>query len=87
MKKSLLFISCEEAQHICDKSQYNEASLMEKVKLNIRLLWCKITRSYTSRNGKLTKCMKESEVECLNSNERIEMNDQFQRELTNQDHN
>ena len=40
MKKSILFISCEEAHNICDKSQYGEATGWERVKLGIRLCWC-----------------------------------------------
>ena len=43
MKKSILFISCEEAHHICDKNQYGEATAWERFKLGIRLSWCKIT--------------------------------------------
>lgn len=64
-KKGLLFISCEEAQHICDKSQYDEASTWEKIKLNLRLSWCRVTRAYYKRNTKLTDKIKESNVDCL----------------------
>ncbi|WP_299557077.1 hypothetical protein [Seonamhaeicola sp.] len=67
-KKGFLFISCEEAQYICDKAQYDEASLWEKFKLNIRLSWCKITRAYYKNNTMLTKKIKESNVECLDPN-------------------
>ena len=84
MKKRIFFISCEEAQHICDKSQYAEATLWEKVKLNIRLSWCKITRAYTKNNRKLTKAIQTSNIECLKQNERKELNDHFQHELENQ---
>lgn len=65
MKKSLLFVSCEEAQHLCDKAQYDEASLLDKIKLNLRISWCKVTRAYYKRNIKLTEKIKESKVECL----------------------
>lgn len=64
-KKGILFISCEEAKHICDKAQYNEASLWEKIELNIRLSWCKFTKAYYKNNTKLTQKLKESQVECL----------------------
>lgn len=65
MKKSLLFVSCEEAKHICDKAQYDEASLLDKVKFNIRVSWCRVTRAYYKRNIKLTQKIEESKVECL----------------------
>ena len=55
MKKSILFITCDEAKHICDRSQYGEASVWEKFKLNVRLSWCAVTRAYSRRNRKLTK--------------------------------
>ncbi|TWO31783.1 hypothetical protein E1J38_011945 [Seonamhaeicola sediminis] len=64
-KQSFLFVSCDEAQHICDKAQYDEASPWEKFKLKIRLSYCKITRAYYKSNTMLTKRIKESKVECL----------------------
>lgn len=50
-----LFISCEEATIICSKAQYNEATLLEKVKLNIHILQCKICARFAKQNGKLTE--------------------------------
>ncbi|MEQ3796408.1 hypothetical protein AAFP94_14565 [Flavobacteriaceae bacterium MJ-SS4] len=64
-KKYKLFVSCDVANHVCDKTQYNEASLWEKIKLNIHLVYCKACRKYTQNNQKLTKAVKESEVQCL----------------------
>jgi len=86
MKKSFLFITCEEAKHICDKSQYGEATLWEKLKLNIRLSWCKITRAYTKRNRTLTKTMKSSNVDCLKQSEQQELKEKFENQLKNQSH-
>lgn len=84
MKKSILFISCEEAKHICDKSQYGEANLWERFKLSLRLSWCKITRAYTKNNNALTKVIKESKVEALNSNELNSLEKEFQKQLEKQ---
>ncbi len=50
-----LFISCDEATTICTKNQYKEATLMEKIKLNIHLLSCKICGLYSKQNVKLTE--------------------------------
>ncbi|MCB0445667.1 MAG: hypothetical protein R2812_11140 [Gelidibacter sp.] len=85
MKKNLLFISCEEAYHICDKSQYNEASFWEKLKLNLRYTWCKFTRAYVKRNKKLTKIVKNSNVNCLQNAERQHLKQQFEKQLKNHD--
>lgn len=84
MKKSILFISCEEAHIICDKNQYGEASAWEKFKLGLRLSWCKITRAYTKNNKALTKCIKESQVEALNNEELTDIKQAFEKHLEKQ---
>ena len=81
MKKSFLFISCEEAQHICDKRQYGEATGWERVKLGLRLSWCRITQAYVTKNNKLTEVMNKAEVDCLNNNERSKLKKEFEKEL------
>lgn len=81
MKKSFLFVSCEEAQHICDKRQYGEATGWERVKLAIRLSWCRITRAYSNKNNKLTEAMQKAEVNCLKNEERDKLKEQFEKEL------
>lgn len=82
MKKGFLFISCEEAQHICDKAQYDEAGVWEKIKLNIRLSWCRVTRAYYKRNTKLTNVVKSSNTNCLDPKERENMALKFKEELS-----
>ncbi len=81
MKKSFLFVSCEEAKHICDKTQYNEATGWERIKLGIRLSWCKFTKAYSKNNGKLTKVIEKAEVNCMKEDEREKLNQQFEKEL------
>ena len=54
-KSTKLFIDCEEAKHICDKAQYNETTWWELFRLNIRLLYCNITRAYSKRNQNLSR--------------------------------
>ena len=48
-------ITCDEATTICDKNQYGEATLLDKIKLNIHFIRCKICSLYTKQNGILTK--------------------------------
>lgn len=81
MKKSFLFISCEEAKHICDKSQYDEATGWERIKLAIRLSWCRVTKAYSNRNNKLTDVIEHAEVDCLKNDERNNIKQQFEKEL------
>ena len=56
---------CDKANHTCDKTQYKEASLWEKIKLNMHLIYCRACREYTNNNSKLTKIISKSKVECL----------------------
>lgn len=55
MNRLKIIISCDEANHSCDKSQYKEASFWEKVKLNIHLIYCAACRKYTKNNKNLTQ--------------------------------
>ncbi len=77
-----LFVSCEQAKHICDKNQYGEASVVEIIKLNIRLIYCKVTRAYSKRNTKLTKTLKKSNIQSFSSSEKQVMKQRLQEELT-----
>ncbi|PIA81176.1 hypothetical protein BFR04_15805 [Gaetbulibacter sp. 4G1] len=63
--KIKVVIPCDEANHVCDKTQYKDATLWEKIKLNIHLIYCRACRKYTKNNTKLTKEIKKSKVECL----------------------
>lgn len=80
-KNYKIFVSCDVANHVCDKTQYNEATLWEKIKLNIHLLYCKACKEYTKNNQKLTRVIKKSEVECLDAATKEKMKSQFNAEL------
>jgi hypothetical protein len=82
MKKRFLFISCEEAKHICDKAQYGEANAWERLKLSIRLSYCRFTKTYSKNNNKLTEVVHKAEVTCLKRNEREKIQKQFEQELS-----
>ncbi len=81
MKKNFLFISCEEAKHICDKSQYGEATGWERIKLTLRLTWCRVTKAYSKKNSKLSDVIEHAEVDCLKKDERNKLKKQFEEEL------
>lgn len=77
-----LKVKCQEANHICDKSQYKEATFWEKVKLNIHLLYCRACRNYTARNAKLTKVINNPEVSSMPENDKSELKKQLMEELS-----
>ena len=75
-------MKCEEAGHVCDKSQYKEASLWEKVKLNFHLLYCKACREYTKNNMKLTKAFNNSEIKTMPLNDKKEIKEKLHQEIS-----
>jgi len=87
MKKSFLFVNCDEAQHICDKAQYGEATDWEKAKLKLRLFYCHVTKTYSRKNTKLTETIESSKVQCLKAEERNKLQSEFEKELSKQDQN
>lgn len=81
MSKFKITIPCDEANHVCDKTQYNNATLWEKIKLNIHLIYCRACRKYTANNSKLTKAIKKSDVECLDKTSKDLMKRDFEKTL------
>jgi hypothetical protein len=78
------FIPCDEANHVCDKTQYKEATLWEKIKLNLHLAYCRACRKYTKNNTKLTQKIKESKIECLDKAYKESMKKDFEEILKKQ---
>ncbi len=75
-----IFFKCNEAVHVCDKSQYNEASFIEKLKLQLHILRCKICRKHVTQNHKLTKAVKTANIKTLNSEEKQKIKNRLQQE-------
>ena len=73
-KENSIKTACEKANHVCDKTQYEEATWVEKIKLTLHLIYCRACRKYSSNNQKLTKVIKDSKVECMNSKEKETLN-------------
>ena len=82
-KKNKILINCEEAMHICNKSQHKEATFWDKIRLNIRLIYCHITREYVKKNSKLTKLVNDKNVVCMDKKEKDQLKQEFKKELQN----
>lgn len=54
MSKKIM-IKCDEASTICDKKQYNEATFLEKIKLQLHLFLCKKCGLYSEQNKMMSK--------------------------------
>lgn len=57
-------ITCGEATKICDKSQYGEASFIEKIKHRIHFLQCKFCKMYSKQNTFLSILFRKKAIEC-----------------------
>ena len=53
-----LKITCDQATTICDKNQYSEATIKDKIKLYIHLVACRICVKYTKQNTTLSNLYK-----------------------------
>lgn len=78
-----LKITCEEATLICTKSQYGEATLLDKFKLNLHFVYCKICRKFSKQNSQLSdmcnlaKQHKEAKKACLCERDKKEWKEQI----------
>ncbi len=84
IKKLRLILKCKDANHLCDKTQYNEISFLEKLKLRIHLMHCHTCKKYTKYNIKLTKTIKHSNISCLDNNCKKAMKTTFNKALKEQ---
>ncbi len=66
---SKLFINCDEATTICDKSQYGEASLMERIRLSLHLALCRHCKKYTRQNSLMTDVYNRFATPCEGSDQ------------------
>jgi len=61
-------ISCDKATQICNKSQYGEATILEKIKLNIHTFLCNRCKTYSKQNSLITKLLGKYLKPCDGSN-------------------
>lgn len=76
-----LFLKCHEAAYLCDKNQYKEISISEKLKLKLHLLLCKLCNKYARKNQKLTNTLKAVEIKTLNPESKLQLKEKLQKEL------
>jgi hypothetical protein len=74
-------INCEEAAHICNKSQYKEAGLWEIIKLKLHHVYCKACLKHSQMNSKLTKLCNNSELQVLDESIKNDMKKELEKQL------
>ncbi len=68
-----MMISCEKAAIICNKTQYNEATFAERIKLKFHLLVCKVCSKFSKKNAQLTHLCEKSKLYSLSEEEKMKM--------------
>ena len=74
-------LDCSKAENYCDKQQYNEARLFEKIKLRVHLLFCETCQKYTSKNSRLTNLVKKASIKTCTKKEKEKFKRKIQRHL------
>jgi len=72
-------ISCEEATHICNKSQYKEASFWEIVKLKLHTVYCKTCAYYSKKNTRFTSLCDRANLQSLTDDDKEKMKEKLQK--------
>jgi len=82
--KVKILVPCKEANHVCDKIQYEEASFWEKIKLSMHLIYCRACRKYSINNNRLSNTIKTSKVACLDKKCKDAMKKELDKAMKNQ---
>ncbi|WP_222984935.1 hypothetical protein [Flagellimonas meishanensis] len=74
-------ISCEEASHICTRSQYEEASFWEILKLRLHILYCKACAKFSKKNKTLTSLCDRADLHTLSDSEKEAMKNELEKQF------
>jgi hypothetical protein len=79
-------ISCDDATAICDKNQYGEATLYDKIRLSFHLLVCKYCKTYSKQNNLMSQLFGKHLSPCdgsekLTKEEKLELGKNLQNKL------
>ncbi len=76
-----LFLKCNEAAHVCDKIQYKEVGLWDKIALRVHLIMCTICRNYSKQNVKLTHIINSANIKTLCSEDKHRLKTRLTQEI------
>ncbi|KKO07827.1 hypothetical protein LCGC14_0051690 [marine sediment metagenome] len=72
-----MMISCEKAANICNRHQYREATVWEKIQLKFHLTMCKTCAKHSAGNKKLTSLCNQAKLTVLSDEEKRKMKETF----------
>ncbi len=74
-------ISCDKATILCNKTQYGEATFIEKLKLRYHLFICKTCAMFTIKNTRLTSLCEKAVLHSLSEKEKMDLKENIQRKI------
>ncbi len=81
MNIGILF-KCSEAAHVCDKSQYHESSVFERVLMKLHQMMCRVCREHSSENTKLTKVIEKADLKTMPEDKKEDIRKIIQQEIS-----
>jgi len=72
---------CEKAATICNKTQYREATFIEKLKLQFHLIMCKTCSAFSKQNSEFTTLCEKANLQTLSEQEKNKMKEKLQNKL------
>ncbi len=72
-------ISCEEAALICNKTQYRESSLIDRLKLRLHIFICKACKVYVKKNTRLSTLCQKATLHALTESEKEDIRNRLEK--------
>ena len=73
-------MNCEDAQQICTKNQYKEATWREKLGLLMHLVICKACGAFSKKNAKLTHLCDQASLHSLTKSDKEQLKEVIRRQ-------
>lgn len=68
--RSFFSLNCEEAAGYCNKAEYREASIKDKIKLRFHLFFCSPCKEYNHKNHKLSQLLDKADLQACTEEEK-----------------
>lgn len=76
-----IFLKCNEAAHLCDKSQYKEVDFWDKLTLKMHLVMCTVCRKHSKQNVKLTHTISSANIKTLCQEDKDRLKTKLEQEI------
>lgn len=81
MNLGILF-KCDDAANVCDRSQYSESTVSERLLMKFHHVICRICREHSALNGKLSRAIKKANLQSFPEHKKRELRKVIQQEIS-----